>query len=67
MQIEKNIKKPMSQKNVALCKDVSKRFPKTNFIFKSYKNSTKQGYNVFEMFLNISLSLDSFHIIPHVS
>ncbi len=52
----------MTQKNVALCKDVPKRFPKTNFIFKSFKNPL----NKVTMFLNISLSLDSFQIIPHV-
>ncbi len=52
----------MTQKNVTLCKDVPKRFPKTNFIFKSFKNPL----NKVTMFLNVSLSLDSFQIIPHV-
>ncbi len=41
---------------------VPKKFPKTKFIFKSFKNPL----NKVTMFLNISLSLDSFQIIPHV-
>ncbi len=52
----------MIQKNVALCKDVPETFPKTNFIFKKFKNPLNKVTIIF----NISLSLDLIQIIPHI-